>query len=94
MHLYNIGNYLGPEGLIELSPGIASTRTLEILELSACGLGRPIFIRSSKASLHAKEEVLEAWAIFVAAINTNLFSQDVKEVNMCFICIILIVMYI
>lgn len=70
------GNYLGPEGLLELSPGIAATKTLEILDLSACGLGRPIFVRSSKASLHAKSEVLEAWAVFVAAVHANLFSVD------------------
>jgi hypothetical protein len=53
------GNLLGPEGLKGLTyPGLDMARSLESLDLSACGIGRPVFHRSKEANEEADHEVM------------------------------------
>ena len=79
-HLALRGNYLGPRGLRALCAGIAGSWTLETLDLSMTGIGRPLEVpRSKEASRSAKEEVNKAWENFIRALRSNQLSEKTVE---------------
>lgn len=71
------GNYLGARGLSALAPGIATSRCLSHLDLSACGVGRPIFVKSAAAADERQKEFLEAWRAFAWALGENVYGNGI-----------------
>jgi len=71
------GNYLGARGLTALAPGVATSRCLSHLDLSACGVGRPIFVKSAAAADERQREFLEAWRGFAWALGENVYGDGI-----------------
>jgi len=71
------GNFIGPDGLRGLTyPGVEMARSLETLDLTACGIGRPPFKRTKEANEQANQELKKAWDYFVSSLSTNAFEED------------------
>jgi hypothetical protein len=71
------GNFLGAGGLAAFTPGLVAARSLEALDLSCCGLGRPVFTKSSSDMLSRKAEAQKAWEAFVhLGLRENLYGPE------------------
>jgi hypothetical protein len=71
------GNFLGTEGLRGLTyPGLEAARSLETLDLTSTGLGRPVLVKSKAHAEKGKESLMESWQYFVAALSANLYGPE------------------
>jgi hypothetical protein len=76
-HISLRGNYLGPEGLVALAPGIAGSSTLSSLDLTSTGIGRPILLRSAAHIQRAKNAIAWSWEKFIDALRSNQLNEKV-----------------